>query len=254
MIKFALSIAASDPSGGAGVEADLKVFSAHKVFGMSAITAITVQGPEGVEKIIPTPINDFSRILEIIASQMPLDAVKIGALASAGHIRAVENFLKRVRVPCVLDPVLKASKGSILLPKKDWPEIFSLFPFLDLLTPNLPEAEELLKIKIKNRADMVRGLEKFSEKGARAVLLKGGHLEGGPVDLLWRKGRVRAFPKQRLAGKFHGTGCALSSAIAAQLALGMDLEDAVAKSERYVQKCLGSALRIGKRKYLTHLD
>jgi len=254
MIKFALSIAASDPSGGAGMEADLKVFSAHKVFGMSAITAITVQGPKGVEKIIPTPIKDFSRILEIVASQMPLDVVKIGALASMGHIRAVEKFLKRARVPCVLDPVLKASAGSFLLAKKDWPVIFSLLPFLDLLTPNIPEAEELLNMKIKSRADMVRALEKFSEKGARAVLLKGGHLDGGPVDLLWRNHNVRAFPKKRIAGKFHGTGCALSSAVAAQLALGKDLEDAVAKSERYVQKCLCSAVRVGKRKYLTHLD
>jgi len=252
-MKKALTIAASDPSGGAGIEADLKVFSRYRVFGMSAITAITVQGPKGVEKIIPTPIKDFSRILEIIASQMPLNAVKIGALASAGHIRAVEILLKRVRVPCVLDPVLKASEGSLLLEKKGWPKIFSLLPFLDLITPNIPEAEALLGMNIKSRADMVRALEIFSKKGARAILLKGGHLDGGPVDLLWRNGRVRAFPKQRMAGKFHGTGCALSSAVAAQLALGMGLEAAVAKSERYVQKCLRGAEIIGECKYLTHI-
>jgi hydroxymethylpyrimidine/phosphomethylpyrimidine kinase len=252
-MKFAITIAASDPSGGAGIEADLKVFGAHKVFGLTAITALTVQGPGGLEKIVPTPVKDFKRILSVIAGQMPLHAVKIGALASKAHIRAVKDFLERVRVPVVLDPLLKASRGNFLLLKKDWPELFSLFHSATLITPNIPEAASLLGLEIRDRAGMLLALERFAGKGASAVLIKGGHLEGEPIDLLWRDGRVTVFRKRRVAGKFHGTGCALSSAIAAQLALGLNLEKAVAKSEQYVQECLRGAEKIGDRKYLTHL-
>ncbi len=253
MTKIVLTIAASDPSGGAGIEADLKVFAALKVFGMSAITGITVQGPQGVERIVPTPGMELSRILEIMDSDVVLDAVKVGALVSKENLQIARIFLAHTRLPAVLDPLLNSSSGYPLLHKAAWQDLSLLFPLVALVTPNLFEAETLSGVKISGVAEMEKAAKILMDKGAPAVLLKGGHLAEAPQDLLFAGGKVRTFSRTRLPGKFHGLGCALSSAIAANLALGSGLEQAVEKAEIYIEQALGSAIEIGGLKYLSHL-
>ncbi len=253
MTRFALTIAASDPSGGAGIEADLKVFSALKVFGTSAITGITVQGPKGIERIVPTPASDLSRILEIMSKEINLDAVKVGALVNQENLRAARIFLEHTRAKSVLDPLLNSGTGHPLLQTSAWPELASLFPLGSIITPNIPEAEILSGIKIRGKAEMEQAGAALIEKGAKAVLIKGGHLEGDPEDFLFAGGKVRKFSKQRQAGKFHGTGCALSSAIAGYLALGSELEQAVEQAEGYIEKALAGAVALDGIKYLSHI-
>jgi len=253
MTRFALTIAASDPSGGAGIEADLKVFAHYRVFGLSAITGITVQGPEGIEKVISTPASDLARILEIILAKMKPKAVKIGALISGEQIKVVKRFLEKSRACAVLDPVLKSGSGFPLLEKKAWPQLFSLFPLVDLITPNLPEAEALSGVRIKDKNDMMLGIKRLAQKGAKGILLKGGHGEGPPEDIFWRGRKTRTFRKKRLSGRFHGSGCALASAAASGLALGLSLEKAVERAESYIDAALESSVEICGVKYLTHI-
>jgi hydroxymethylpyrimidine/phosphomethylpyrimidine kinase len=253
MLKKAFTIAASDPSGGAGIEADLKVFAAHGVFGMSAITGITIQGPRGIEKMVKTPAADFGRILQIISRQIKPDAVKIGALASRAHIKLVGKFLEEIKRPSVFDPVLRSGRGFWLVERKALHDVISLFPLVDLITPNIPEAEMLTGMRLRNQNDMIKIVQALTEKGARAILLKGGHMASAPVDIFFQGNKVRAFRKKRLAGRFHGTGCALASAIAANLALGIGIEDAVAGAEVYIEKVMRKAVDIKGVKYLTHI-
>jgi len=251
-MKFALSIAASDPSGGAGIEADLKVFAGLRVFGLTAITGITVQGPKGVEKLIPTPKKEFLRILQIIKNQLKPSAVKIGALVSGEHLSAVKSFLKEIKAPSVLDPILSSATGFSLLEEKAQSQLISLFPLVSLITPNLAEAEALSGIKLKTHSDLIKIAERLAEKGAKAILIKGGHLKAEPEDFFWSEGKIYQFKKKRIRAKFHGTGCALSSAIAGYLALGYTLKDAVAKAESYIERALLNSVKIGRVRYLTH--
>jgi len=251
-MKFALSIAASDPSGGAGIEADLKVFAGLRVFGLTAITGITVQGPKGVEKLIPTPKKEFLRILQIIKNQLKPSAVKIGALVSGEHLSAVKSFLKEIKARSVLDPILNSATGFSLLEEKAQSQLISLFPLVSLITPNLAEAEALSGIKLKTHSDLIKIAERLAEKGAKAILIKGGHLKAEPEDFFWSEGKIYRFKKKRIRAKFHGTGCALSSAIAGYLALGYTLKDAVAKAESYIERALLNSVKIGRVRYLTH--
>jgi len=271
MTPIALSIAASDPCGGAGIEADLKVMSALKVFGMSAITGITVQGPRGIERIAATPGNELRRILEIMANQLKLDAVKVGALVNKQILQVTRVFLAHKKLKSVLDPLLLSRTGYPLLQKSAWKDLTLLFPLVSLITPNIFEAETLSGVKIKNSDDILKAGEALMQKGAEAVLIKGGHLfentEYGKRrkesdkkitdlavnDFLFVGGRVRKFSKTRVAGKFHGTGCALSSAIAGYLALGSELWEAVEKAESYIEQALASAVEISGVKYLSHI-
>jgi len=251
-MKFALSIAASDPSGGAGIEADLKVFAGLRVFGLTAITALTVQGPKGVEKLIPTPPKEFARILKILKNDLKISAVKIGALVSAQHLNAVKFFLKEIKAHSVLDPILNSATGFPLLEEKAQSQLISLFSLVSLITPNLPEAEALSGIKLKASSDLIKIAERLAEKGAKAILIKGGHFKKAPEDFFWQGGNFYQFKKKRIKARFHGTGCALSSAIAGYLALGYNLKDAVAKAESYLEQALLNSVKIGKIRYLTH--
>ena len=255
MRKIILSIAASDPSGGAGIEADLKVFTRIGVFGLTAITGITVQEPEEIKAIIPTPIEHFRAILEIHFKKLKPDAVKIGAIATKEHLEEIKSFLEKMRVPAVLDTILLSSTGFELLEKSAWGKIKELFSLVSLITPNIEEAEILSGTKIQNNDDKVRALKILNEQGAKAILLKGGHLKGEPEDWLWLDGSVRLkFSRPRVAGKIHGTGCALSSAIASYLALGYELELAVKKAEEYLDRALYGLMEISQVKYFTHLE
>ena len=240
----ALTIAASDGSGGAGIEADLKVFAAHRVFGLTAITALTLQDTARVHGVEPTPLMAFRRTLELLAADMPIAAVKIGALASLDHLAVAADFLAALspRPPVVLDPVLVSTSGRELFPPKGLALLRArLLPLVTLITPNLPEAELLTGRPARTEADLVPAGRELVRLGAAAALVKGGHLPGQPVDALVHAGGVERFSGMRRPHEFHGTGCALASAVAARLARGDDLLAAVAGGRDYLTLCMDAA-------------
>ena len=246
MIPAVLTIAASDPSGGAGIEADLKVFARHGVFGMSAITALTVQNAAGLQEVHPTPVEVFRKILAALAEDLPIQAIKIGALPNVEVVEAVAEFLaERQDVPVVLDPVLAASRGGKLADAGVAERMISrLYPFLTVLTPNFNEImilESLEKVGGRSRG------RKPGDQANCAVLIKGGHWGRDPEDILFigdTQGRrdIKSWKQPRLEGEFHGLGCALSSAIACHLALGCELVEAVEKARAYVYEQMKKAI------------
>jgi hydroxymethylpyrimidine/phosphomethylpyrimidine kinase len=248
-----LSIAGSDSGGGAGIQADLKTFSAHGCYGMTAITALTAQNTQGVSDIHPVPAAFVRAQMESVLDDIGTDAVKIGMLFSAQVIRTVARVLKANNVQrIVLDPVMVAQSGDTLLEDEAIQAMRQeLMPVADLITPNLPEAEKLLQYKIADLDAMYRAVLDLAAFGSRAVLLKGGHRKGAAcVDLLYLRHEDRCV---RLEEEYvhtdnnHGTGCTLSSAIAANLACGLRMEDAVGKGKEYITRAIqaGAGYRLG---------
>lgn len=227
----ALTIAGSDSCGGAGIQADLKSFQANGVYGMSVITAVTVQntmGVFGIQDITPEIIEGQ---INVIFEDIRVDAVKIGMVSKIESIKAIAKALRNVEnLPkVVLDPVMISKSGFNLLSRdaKDT-LVKELFPLAELITPNLPEAEEILGVEIKTLDEMKEAAIKLMELGPKAVLVKGGHLEDDATDLLFDGKNFILLPQERLnTTHTHGTGCTLSSAIAANLAKGMTVEEAV---------------------------
>lgn len=251
MTASALTIAGSDSGGGAGIQADLKTFSALGVYGASAITAITAQNTRAVTAIGETPPDLVAAQIEAVLGDIDIHAIKIGMLGSAAVIAAVAGALDARSVPVVLDPVMVAKSGDVLLRDDAVAALAEmLVPRADLLTPNLPEAARLLGCAPAQDADeMAAQARGLIARGARAVLLKGGH-GSGPVctDLLVTQASARAFTAARLPTRnTHGTGCTLSAAIAAWLARGADLETAVARAHAWLQGAIKAAdgLHIG---------
>ncbi|MBB4567265.1 bifunctional hydroxymethylpyrimidine kinase/phosphomethylpyrimidine kinase [Rhizobium leucaenae] len=246
MIRNVLSIAGSDPSGGAGIQADLKAFSARGVYGMAALTALTAQNTQGVSGVHSVPAEFVAEQIKAIFADVRVNAVKIGMIANAAIAEAVADALAPHRdVPVVLDPVMIAKGGTALL-AADAVDILTerLLPLATLLTPNLPEAAALLHEPVaENRETMARQAEALMRLGPRAVLVKGGHLAGdespdvlaSPEDLTW-------FEAARVpTTKTHGTGCTLSSALAAEIAKGSALPEAVAIAKDYLAGAVASA-------------
>jgi hydroxymethylpyrimidine/phosphomethylpyrimidine kinase len=252
MIPNVLSIAGSDPSGGAGIQADLKTFSALGCYGMAAITALTAQNTRGVTAVHVPPASFVAEQIEAIFADVRVDAVKIGMLASPEIVVAVGHSLAR-HAPkhIVLDPVLVATSGDSLgAPGVVEAMRAHLFPLASVITPNLPEAATLAGAP---EATDVAGLEKLAAllhaQGARAVLVKGGHLTGAAAeDALFAQGVVSRYAAPRVDTRnTHGTGCTLSSAIAAYLARGFPLEEAIRAAKDYVTEALraGDRLEVG---------
>lgn len=248
----AVTIAASDSSSGAGIQADLAVFAAHGVYGGCVVTAVTAQSTVGIDTTQIMPAALVARQLDAVLADLAPRAVKIGALGNASVVRAVARGLARhgrfVR-NVVLDPVLVSKDGSPLFARAAVPAlILNLFPRCDLVTPNLPEAETLAGIPIRDESDRRLAAGILADRGAGAVLVKGGHGDGPVVDdLLFDGRRFRNFRHRRLAGPpLHGTGCALSSAIAANLALGAGLDEAVAAATRYLERAIAGAVFPGR--------
>jgi hydroxymethylpyrimidine/phosphomethylpyrimidine kinase len=247
-----LSIAGSDSGGGAGVQADLKTFAALGCFGMTAITALTAQNTTGVRSIHAVPLQILADQIDAVVEDIGVDAVKIGMLHSAPTVEAVASALDRHGLrQVVLDPVMVATSGAPLI---DPPAVASLvrelFPRALLVTPNLDEAAMLVERPLRTEADMAAAARDLLGMGARAVLLKGGHLEGDTVsDLLLAAGAEPVWMRApRIAtANTHGTGCTLSSAIAAGLALGAELPQAVQQAREYVRAALqaGAGVRTG---------
>ncbi|MGJ7901397.1 bifunctional hydroxymethylpyrimidine kinase/phosphomethylpyrimidine kinase [Lysobacter sp. 1R34A] len=244
----ALTIAGSDSGGGAGIQADLKTFAAHRVHGLSALAALTAQHTRGVSAV-HVPDTGFLRAqIDACFEDFEVRAVKLGMLANAGAILAVAEALEHYRPEyVVLDPVMVATSGARLLEASALDAMRTrLLPLASLVTPNLPEAELLLGTAIGDLDGMRGALDGLSALGARAVLLKGGHLpgQGDVVDLFADGGaQVREIAHPRLRLNAHGTGCTLASAVAANLCLGRSLEEACVAAADYVH----AALRLGYR-------
>jgi len=245
----ALTIAGSDSGGGAGIQADLKTFHAFGVFGTTAVTAVTVQNTVGVTGVHPIPPDIVEAQIRAVTEDLQPSACKSGMLADAVIIEAVARGLSAVSIPAyVLDPVMVATSGDPLLDSSAVGALRSeLFPLASIVTPNLHEAEILAGMRVENEADMRRAGERILADGAAAVLLKGGHLAGDEVvDLLLTRSRERSWRSARLpVGNAHGTGCTLSAAIAAGLAAGRTLDQAVESGIDFTRRALESAPGLG---------
>jgi hydroxymethylpyrimidine kinase/phosphomethylpyrimidine kinase len=246
MIPNLLSIAGSDPSGGAGIQADLKTFSALGCYGMAALTALTAQNTRGVTAVHVPPPEFLTAQLDAIFADMRVDAVKIGMLATGDMVRAVARSLAAYPgLPIVLDPVLVATSGDSLgAPDVVDAMVEQLLPLATVVTPNLPEAARLAGLAIPEDEDAMRAAaEAMRARGAGAVLVKGGHLAGADaVDLLVEGPEVRFFHARRVETRnTHGTGCTLSSAIACYLAKGLALVDAVDAAKTYLTGALSES-------------
>jgi hydroxymethylpyrimidine/phosphomethylpyrimidine kinase len=246
MIRNVLSIAGSDPSGGAGIQADLKAFAARGVYGMAALTALTAQNTRGVSGVHLVPAAFVADQIRSVLSDIRVDAVKIGMIANAEIADAVANVLRRHRdIPVVLDPVMVAKGGANLL-DPDAVDVLTrrLLPLASVLTPNLPEAAALLHADVaQSRKAMAEQSEALRSLGPAAVLVKGGHLAGDESpDVLATSDGLHWFEAIRVPTvNTHGTGCTLSSALAAELAKGDELHHAVAASKAYLAEAVAKA-------------
>lgn len=246
-----LIIAGSDSGGGAGIQADIKTVTALGAFAMTAVTALTAQNTKGVSAIHDVPAAFVVDQLKAVLSDIGADSVKTGMLHRADIIEAVADILaiEGVGIPIVIDPVMMAKGGHALLEEQAVYALTSrLLPLAHVLTPNIPEAEALTGIKINTQDDARRAIRKLAALGPKAVLLKGGHLAGDVIiDLLLDDGgELHIFEDPRInSGDTHGTGCTLASAIAAGLAQGMTLKDAVKRARAYVRKAISTAPGLG---------
>lgn len=248
-MKTVLTIAGSDSSGGAGIQADIKTMMANGVYAMSAITALTAQNTLGVAGILETAPEFLEQQLDCIFTDIRPDAVKIGMLCGADMIRAAAKKLREYHaVNIVLDPVMVSTSGSRLLSREAVEEMKAqMFPLADLVTPNIPEGEVLAGMRIESPEDMEKAAETIACTYGCAVLLKGGHQAGSADDLLYRDGSFRWFPGRRIANpNNHGTGCTLSSAIASNLAKGFSMEEAVERAKKYISGALEAMLDLGR--------
>ena len=249
LIPKALTIAGSDSGGGAGIQADLKTFSAFRVFGMSVITAVTAQNSLGVQGVENLPPAFVALQLRSVLSDFGAGAAKCGMLSTAPIIEAVAATLADDPVEkLVVDPVMVAKSGDALLqPDARQALIERILPLALVVTPNLPEAESLAGIPVASRPDMEEAARRIHRLGPRYVLVKGGHLKGDAIDLLWNGKAFTAFRAARIdSGNTHGTGCTLSAAIAAGLARGQALGDAIRDAKAYVTRAIREGFAAGR--------
>lgn len=247
-MQIALTIAGSDSGGGAGIQADLKTFQRFGVFGTSVITAITAQNTLGVRAVHAVPVDMVRAQISALASDLPAAACKTGMLASAELVRVVADALDPA-TPYVCDPVMVASSGDRLLdPDAERVTLERLIPIATVVTPNLDEAAILAGFPVTDRDSMERAGQALLELGAAAVLIKGGHLAGPElVDVLVTREGVRRFEHARFeTTSTHGTGCTLSAAVTALLALGHPLETAVTEALDYLRRAIAAAPKLGR--------
>ena len=247
-LKVAMTIAGSDSGGGAGIEADLKTFAALGVHGTVSITSITAQNTYEVRSILDLPPSLIRDQIEAVVEDMGIDAAKTGMLHSREIIRAVSEEVERWGFPLVVDPVMIAKSGARLLEEDAVEELKKrLIPLSTVITPNLMEAEVLSGIEIRGIEEMKLAAERISELGAKAVVVKGGHLKERATDLLYFEGRFRLFESERIATRTtHGTGCSFSAAIAACLARGMGIEESVRVSKEFITDAIRFGVEVGK--------
>ena len=248
MIPVALTIAGSDPSGGAGLQADLKTFHQFGVYGMSAVTLLTVQNTERVESVDPLDPAYVERQLRSVTEDIPPNAAKTGALGTVSIIEVVASWAARISFPLVVDPVMISKHGAVLLDTSARAAMRErLLPCATLITPNLAEAAALAAMEVSDTAQMEEAARRIADMGCEAVLVKGGHLEGDPIDLLFSEGEVEMLPTPRVDTRHtHGTGCTLSAAIAAGLSKGQPLRAAVRAAKSFITSALLTAPGLGR--------
>jgi hydroxymethylpyrimidine/phosphomethylpyrimidine kinase len=247
MTPVCLTIAGSDPSGGAGIQADLKVFHQHQVYGESVITLLTVQNTCGVEAVKVLEPQFVQAQLSAVLRDIPPIAAKTGALGNAAMIEMLAEQAKNFTFPLIVDPVMISKHGASLLEQD---AVYTLrqklLPHAFLVIPNLPEASLLAEMEITNVDMMKKAAEKLAQAGAKNVLIKGGHLEGPCTDLLWCNGEVLAFESPRVqTNHTHGTGCVFSAAITARIAKGNTLHEAVARAKQFITRAINSSPQLG---------
>ncbi|MFQ5585229.1 MAG: bifunctional hydroxymethylpyrimidine kinase/phosphomethylpyrimidine kinase [Thermodesulfobacteriota bacterium] len=234
-MKTVLTIAGSDPSGGAGIQADLTTFSAFNVKGLSAVTAVTAQEPGAVKGVFPVPPSFVVQQIETLARAYTIDAVKLGMLAKRETVTALSELLRRLNLTnVVLDPLLVSTSGFPLLEEEGIPALKELLPRVLIVTPNLHEASVLTGMEVASEGDMREAAKRFREMGTRYALIKGGHLTGKAVDILHEGEGVKRYVSERIGKELHGTGCVLSAAIAACLAEGIGVTRAVERAKVYI--------------------
>jgi hydroxymethylpyrimidine/phosphomethylpyrimidine kinase len=242
-----LSIAGSDPSGGAGLQADLKTFQAHAVYGMGILSLLTVQNTHGVRRVEHVSPQLLAEQLDALLDDVVPTVVKTGALGSASHVAVVAERLAGRGLGLVVDPVMVTKTGAVLLDADGCAAVLArLFPLASVVTPNLDEARVLLGRPIRDPDDIPDAARALVQLGARAVLLKGGHRAGDPVDVLCIGNQLHELHAPRVVTRHsHGVGCTLSAAIAARLALGHDLLEACSLAKRWLTRALTSAPGVG---------
>lgn len=248
MPAVALSIAGSDPSGGAGLQADLKTFHHFGVYGEAVVTLLTVQNTLRVSGVEILPAELVVRQIEAVVEDIPPSAAKTGALGSAQIIEAIAEVAGAFSFPLIVDTVMISKHGAPLLSEAGVEALKSkLLPKSYLVTPNIPEAQALTGMSIQSEEEMMEAARGIRDLGARAVLVKGGHLSGDAVDILYSEAGYRRFSRARAVSRnTHGSGCTFSAAITALLALGHDLEDAVGKAKDYVSSAIETAPGLGR--------
>lgn len=254
-MKNLLTIAGSDSSGGAGIQADLKTFAAHGTFGMSVITAVTAQNTCGVTKVQDIDCEIVQAQIETVFDDIHVDAVKIGMVSRSEIIKTIATCLRKYKPKIiVVDPVMISKSGyPLLVPEACTTLIKEFLPLATLVTPNLPEAEAITGFKVTSKEEMHIVAEKIIALGAKAVLVKGGHLNDTADDLLFDGKEEIWFPGDKIKTKnTHGTGCTLSSSLAANLAKGLSLCDAVAASKTYVTEAIRYSIALGSGCGPTH--
>lgn len=248
-MKTALSIAGTDPSGGAGIQADLKTMTMNGVYAMSAITALVAQNTTGVRRIVEMTPEFLGQQIDVVFEDIPPDAVKIGMVASCGLIETIAERLQAYQAGnIVVDPVMVATSGDRLISEEAVDSLKKyLLPLACVATPNIPEAELLSGMTIHDKSDIETAAKRIGDAYGCAVLLKGGHNINDANDFLYETGAGRWFYGTRIDNpNTHGTGCTLSSAIAANLAKGFDLPAAIQRSKEYLSGALGAMLDLGK--------
>ena len=248
-VKKCLTIAGSDCSGGAGIQADLKTFSAHGVYGASVITSVVAENTSRVISVFNVPVSEIELQIDAVFEDVEIDAVKLGMLPTAEIIVAVaENLARYKPAHIVCDPVMVATSGDALS-ESGIDKAFTehIFPIADIITPNIPEAEALSGTEIRSLDDMIKAARIITGNGARNVLIKGGHLLGDAEDILFDGKNESIFASKRVdSPNTHGTGCTLSSAIAANLSLGNDMPTAVRLAKNYVTEAIEKSYTVGK--------
>ena len=248
-MKTVLTIAGSDCSGGAGIQADIKTITAHKLYASSAITALTAQNTTGVYDIMEVSPDFLAQQLDCIFTDIFPDAIKIGMVASTDLIEVIADKLAQYRAKnIVLDPVMMSTSGSVLIRTDATDTLIALlFPLSDIITPNLSEAQCLSNMKIETPDQMIPAAKAIVDMCARGVLIKGGHLGGSADDLYFENGHAHWLRGDRVdTQNTHGTGCTLSSAIACNLALGMDKLQSIQNAKAYITGALQDGLSLGK--------
>lgn len=254
-MKKTLSIAGSDCSGGAGIQADIKTFSAHGVFGMTVITSVVAENTVRVIEFQDITPDIIEKQIDAIFEDIVPDAVKIGMLSCSETMLTVAKKLKEWKPQnVVVDPVMYAKNGSALMAPSAIDTLISeIIPLADVITPNIPEAEKISGLSIKTQEDMKQAAQLIYNMGCRNVVIKGGHAEGDATDILFDGQQFYEYTSPRVNTKHtHGTGCTFSAAIASNLALGMTIDKSLEQAKEYISKAIAHAPQIGKGNGPTH--